>query len=278
MKPLRITNIQRGCVFDGPGVRTTVFLKGCPLRCPWCCNPETISYEPQWYIEDEKCLKFKGLTSNLCSSCERLGGDSLVKNCPFGVCEPVFEDYDIEYLAEILVRDKSLFDETQGGVTFSGGEPLLQGNQLFPLLKILKDKGINIVLESTLIGSESTVKLIMPYVDSWIVDVKLQPQMNLDNGSYLKQISNMVHVLHPVNIFYRMVFVNEVLEKEEIVLRKYKHIGINRIEILCCHNLGQKKYEKLSIPFEANNTNIKMAYSFVDYLNRNGIFASLLSV
>lgn len=77
MKSLEVTNIQRGCVYDGPGVRTTVFLKGCSLCCPWCCNPETITREDAFYIDNSKCLKYQGISSSICNACEKYGGENL---------------------------------------------------------------------------------------------------------------------------------------------------------------------------------------------------------
>lgn len=126
MRSLNITSIQRGCLYDGPGVRTTVFLRGCILKCPWCCNPETIFLENDFFLDNSKCLKIKHINSSLCDNCERYGGAISVDNCPFGVSERISDIYPFEDLINELLKDKTLFDATGGGITFSGGEPLLQ--------------------------------------------------------------------------------------------------------------------------------------------------------
>ena len=172
MKQLRVTNIQSGCVYDGPGVRTTVFLKGCSLHCPWCCNPETISYEKQWFIDDRKCVSRQGLCSELCNPCVRLNGVRSIHSCPYGVAEPAFHDYSPEKLLEILLKDNELYKESHGGVTFSGGEPLLQSEELVNLLNLLKGFGIHIAIETTLFASTEALAVVLPYVDFYIIDLK----------------------------------------------------------------------------------------------------------
>ncbi len=149
---LRVTSIQRGCVNDGPGVRTVVFLKGCSLRCPWCCNPETQLMEHQAYINNDKCLLYKKCPSQLCNNCVRVGGTKDLNQCVFGVYEEVAKDYEVSQLFEEINNDEKLFRETGGGITFSGGEPMLQAESLLLLLKLLNNKGFHIAIETTLVA------------------------------------------------------------------------------------------------------------------------------
>ena len=102
---IRVSAIQRLCLQDGPGVRTTVFLKGCYLCCPWCCNPETIYYDKDTYLlkSPEKCGKY-----SLCSSCELNGGNRRKEECPFDVYVPTYTDYEFEELFQVLIRDESI--------------------------------------------------------------------------------------------------------------------------------------------------------------------------
>lgn len=278
MRQLRVTNIQRGCVFDGPGVRTTVFLKGCFLCCPWCCNPEAISFDEQWFVEDSKCLARQGVDSVLCKDCERLGGIRHQTECPFGVAEPVSEDYSIDDLYRIILKDVSLFSDTGGGVTFSGGEPLLQAKSLQPLLVLLKSSNIGIVFETTLMAPTDNLRLTLPYIDSLLVDLKLQPQMKLDDIAYIEQIKHHLSLVNHKQVAFRMVFVDEIIASRQSVLEILHELGVNKLELLLCHNLGQKKYERLNLPNADFSASRNLADEFTDYMTANEIKTKLLSV
>lgn len=278
MKLLRVTNIQRGCVYDGPGVRTTVFLKGCSLHCPWCCNPETISFDEQWFIDDEKCLFLQGQLSNLCEECERVRGSRSVYECPFGIAEITYKDYSADELFDILIKDILYYEETNGGVTFSGGEPILQASELVDLLVKLKQNSISVTFETTLAVNEANLKLIIPYSNLFIVDLKLQPQMLLGNQTYLNQIRKKLDLLSDKQLQFRMVFVNEVLDKKYEILTSLKNLNIKNIEVLLCHNLGQKKYHKLfSQCVDYSSDKIK-AKEFCDFIGENKIHSTLLCI
>ncbi|MDE5944146.1 MAG: 4Fe-4S cluster-binding domain-containing protein [Rikenella sp.] len=135
---LEVTAIQRLCIQDGPGIRTTVFLKGCSLDCPWCCNPETKLGMPD---------RFKEGT-------------------------PVAIRYSTDELFDKLVADRAYYGRI-GGVTFSGGEPLLQTESLLPLLRRLREAEIGICIESSLYVPFPAIRQIDPYVDFYLVDIKL---------------------------------------------------------------------------------------------------------
>ena len=277
MKLLRVNNIQRGSIYDGPGVRTTVFLKGCSLKCPWCCNPESLSYDKGWYINDEKCLVYKGIESKFCEHCERNQGDVSIEKCPFGVVEPTSKDYAANELLEILLRDRSLYEETHGGVTFSGGEPLLQAEATLILLKKLKENSINIIYETTLMAPKDNFLLVLPYIDCLIVDIKLQPQMMLDNQEYHKHIISTRH-LWDGQIIFRMVFVEDMLLHKKEILKVLKELKIDNVEILPCHNLAHKKYDRLLMPWEDYSSDEEKVNKFCSFLVESGINAILLSM
>jgi len=154
---VRITNIQHFSLHDGPGIRTTVFLKGCNLKCPWCANPECIS--------------------------SKIQGE-------FGY------DISLEKLEQEIVKDKPFY-ETGGGVTFSGGEPLLQINDLEPLLKSLKNKNINICFETALFVPEKYLKIAKKYSDEFIVDIKMINHENCKKviGGKIDQYLNNINYL-----------------------------------------------------------------------------------
>lgn len=278
MKQLRVTNIQRGCVYDGPGVRTTVFLKGCSLHCPWCCNPETISYEEQWFVDDEKCLMKQSIQSKLCVNCERLLGTRSIHDCPVGVVRPVSRDYSTDDLLMILLKDNQLYKESNGGVTFSGGEPLLQAEVLTPLLRKLKSYNINIALETTLAASMCDLKQVFPFIDMFIVDLKLQPQMKLGNKSYLCETKKRILLLSNKEVIIRMVFVDEMLKYKAEILKSLNEIGIQHLELLLCHDLGWRKYTQLSLTHKTIIATSDKMHSFFDFLEKNGVNTKMLTI
>lgn len=278
MKQLRVTNIQRGCVYDGPGVRTTVFLKGCPLRCPWCCNPETQIFEEEYFVDDDKCLFYNGEQSTLCVNCERRGGADSIIRCPFGVCEKACKDYEYIELLSLLLQDISLYQLSKGGVTFSGGEPLIQVDTLSVLIEELYLKGINVAIETSLFSSNSNIRKLIPFVDCWIVDFKFQPQTKLDSKDYFEIIKKNYSELKGKNVINRLVFVNEMNVCKESIILKLRELGINKIELMLCHNLGMKKYEKLNKEFNKIRADKDACSNFVGFLEKNNIETTFLSI
>ena len=216
--------------------------------------------------------------SKLCSSCERSNGAKSIKECPFGVSEVTSKEYDIETIEEFLLRDLSLYRETNGGVTFSGGEPLLQANGLLALLCRLKKGKINIAIETTLTASKEDVLLVLPYIDIWIVDLKIQPQMMLNSNSYIKRISTCLSLISYKSVLYRIVFVDELFNERLAVLKNLSELNVRELEVLLCHNLGYNKYKLLSIPNKDYTADKLKAESFVSFLVENNVRATLLSV
>lgn len=278
MKQLRVTNIQRGCVYDGPGVRTTVFLKGCYLRCPWCCNPETISFEKELFIDNSKCLLSKGVHSELCKLCQRNKGSNSITACPFGVAEETSKDYLPDELFHVLLRDQALYIESNGGITFSGGEPLFQSENLVRVLVLLKEKGLHIALETSLIAPDHSLLLVSPFIDTYIVDLKIQPEMYLSDSYYQNEIKRHQMMIGGKSIFYRFVFVDSVMDYINEVKDWLSDMGINKIEILVCHNLGAKKYGKLSLANRDFTSSKEKAESFIGFLKDFGIASKILSI
>lgn len=119
-----VFEVREFCLHDGPGIRTTVFFKGCPLRCAWCHNPEGLSPEPEWLFKAQKCVH--------CGSCAR-GGD-----CPQGARQLCGRRWSAPALAAELLRNADVFQSSGGGITFSGGEPLLQASFLSALIDELR--------------------------------------------------------------------------------------------------------------------------------------------
>ena len=279
MALVRVTNIQHGCVNDGPGVRTTVFLKGCPLRCPWCCNPETQSVEHEAFVDETKCIHLKGEDSILCKDCVNVEGREPINKCRFGVYEEVARDYtEDELLKEVLI-DRDLYEKSNGGMTFSGGEPLMQSKAIVPIMKKLKENGISIALESTLFVPKESIEQVMPYVDSLIVDLKLQPEMFLGDAHYLYKINEALgRIKEEANVIFRLVFVNSLEGRESEVLTAINTLGVKDIELLQAHDLGRQKYKRLNRLSEDFSADLNKLSSFAMGLQTVGINTKILSI
>lgn len=278
MNRLEITSIQRGCVYDGQGVRTTIFLKGCPFACPWCCNPETLNSSRSYFIDDEKCLLLHNIPSSLCRNCERNGGNTPVSTCPFGVYTPTSENIsDVKELAEEVLKDKGLFAISGGGVTLSGGDPLLHADALIPFLKILSKENISCAVETTLYFKDcNRIRMLAPFIDEWIIDLKLQKENY--RKDYLKMITNNLAVLHSFGkrIRFRLVYIESIDAKETV--RNLISLGVTSLELIKCHGLSRSKYVKLNIPFIDYTPKEEAYLNFIERLSHTDIKVKSLKI
>ena len=223
MNNILLTNIQRFSLHDGPGIRTTVFLKGCSICCPWCSNPENLNPMPEHYIKDGK---------------EGIYG----------------KEYTVQELFVELMKDEKFY-EYGGGVTFSGGEPLLQANEIFPLLNLLKDSGITIAIETSLFCSTKNLLLLLPVVDYFYVDMKIMDinrSKNIMKGNLSLYKKNLDILCKGKKITVRIPTIGrytDCIQNRKLVIDEIKkHVdSIIKIELLKEHNLGKTKYESLGL-------------------------------
>lgn len=250
MSKLVVSNIQRLCVSDGPGVRTTVFLKGCTLQCPWCCNPETIHVNKQYVFD-------KGLCSypekkRYCSNCEQFGGEQTLTDCPVHAFESTETQYTSDELLQILLKDEVTY-QNDGGVTFSGGEPLLQIKALMPVLQELKSRGVHIAFETTLYVPIENFDLALPWANYWLVDLKFQfgyavnNEFAVPNDAFERNLQNLQQKVALDNICYRLVFMHEAMKNAETIVQKLSKHSIEKVELLECHSLAENKYRQLGM-------------------------------
>lgn len=182
-KTLRVTEIQRFCMHDGPGVRTTVFLKGCPLRCAWCHNPETQKRNAQLLFYPNKCIGCNGCVTvceqgvhdiaqthmlsrekcRLCFACASI--------CPTAALEPCGREMSIAEILSAVKKDEAFYGD-QGGVTLSGGEPLAQGETAVELLKACKEHRLSTAVETCGYVDPAMIRAAVPYVDLFLWDIK----------------------------------------------------------------------------------------------------------
>ena len=152
---------KRMAIHDGPGIRTTFFVKGCPLRCVWCHNPESLSSKPQW-------ARFQ----HLCRKCAKCTMDEAT--CPTRALKLYGKPMSMDDIVAKALEDKAFYDESGGGVTLSGGEPLLFWEWAVELFRKFKEKGLNTCMDTSLYASPAAIEALLPYVDMWLPDYKAE--------------------------------------------------------------------------------------------------------
>jgi len=261
----RVTNIQRYSLHDGPGIRTTVFFAGCGLRCLWCSNPESLRNEERIMVFTSRCTGCAACLSIDTDQALTLNGKSLtfdpqkdlakfIAVCPYKVFVKVNEEVEAEDVANTCLRDRLFYEESRGGVTFSGGEPLLQPEFLKEVVQRLKKEGIHIAIETAgNVGFES-FEVIDPYVDLYLYDLKfIDPVQHLrytgqNNEIILSNLERLIQLKK--NIVLRMVLLNGINDTDQEWDKRFdwlKHhsSSFQRIELLAYHNFGEGKYVAL---------------------------------
>lgn len=180
---LRVTEIQRFCMHDGPGVRTTVFLKGCPLRCAWCHNPETQKYKSELLFYPNKCIECTACEASCPNGVHALNKKHLIdrekcflcgkciENCPTGALEICGEEMSIEAILSVAKKDQAFYGKN-GGITLSGGEPFAQGEAVIELLKSCKENGFSTAVETCGYAHSDNILAALPYIDLFLWDIK----------------------------------------------------------------------------------------------------------
>ncbi len=176
MKTPLVFDVKRMAVWDGPGMRTTFFLKGCPLRCIWCHNPESIDPKPQW-------ARFQ----HLCRHCATCTMDEAT--CPTRALKLYGKPMTMDEIVAAGLEDRAFYEATGGGVTLSGGEPLFHYEWVAALLRRFKEAGVHTCLDTSLYAPPAALDAVMPYVDMWLPDYKAS-----DDAVHLKYtgVSNAV--------------------------------------------------------------------------------------
>lgn len=240
----RVFNIQRCSLHDGPGVRTTVFLKGCPLRCQWCQNPEGLTHAVSVTFDGRKCIA--------CGSCEGVHDAAHADCCPTEALSAVGKDYTPEALVSELLVDRDFFTG-EGGVTFSGGECLLQGEFVLECAKRLAAEGIRVAIDTCGAVDFSAIEPLIPYAQLFLYDIKcIDPALHkrftgMSNENILDNFRRLYEAGTPIWVRVPLIGTFNATETEARSIRAFLDgfPDVRRIETLRYHELGIHKYELL---------------------------------
>ncbi|MBQ9131439.1 MAG: glycyl-radical enzyme activating protein [Clostridia bacterium] len=247
-------DIQRNSYVDGPGIRTTVFFKGCNLRCAWCHNPESQSAAPQMMFYQNKCVgcgKCKEKCPNGLESCDLCGKCTLY--CPRDAREICGREYTAQEVLSTILKDKTFYENSRGGVTFSGGECMLQIDFLEELLKKCKENGIHTAVDTAGHVPYRQFERILPYTDLLLYDVKCfdddkhRHYTGVGNELILENLKKLLKTEKPVWIRIPVIpGVNDTAEEMERINAFLDSCGApERVELLPYHAMGEHKYAAL---------------------------------
>lgn len=293
---ISVSNIERFATHDGPGIRTTIFLKGCPLHCPWCANPETWNIKPVLMHDENKCIKCKlcqkkcpqraitfnptfTLNKKLCISCGKCLND-----CVQDAISISGKNMSINEIISIASKDDLYYQKSNGGITLSGGEPLFQFNQTLELIKTLKQKNYHLALETTGMYSLNNLKEVEQYIDLFLFDIKHLDKdklrsitggdlnIILKNVDYLsKKCSNKVIIRVPVIPGFNQ----DMLEKIIVFSRDRNFKEVN---LLPYHSLGKNKWHNLKKEYKYENLKMMDKEELNKYIifgNKNNIIVKI---
>ncbi|MGB9919710.1 MAG: glycyl-radical enzyme activating protein [Moorellales bacterium] len=260
-----VFNIQRYSIDDGPGIRTTVFLKGCPLRCLWCSNPESQSADPEVVHRDSLCIrcgrcvevcpkhaialteKGVGIARGLCECCGRC-----VEVCDPGALKMLGSEMSVQEVFAEVRRDRSYYEYSCGGVTVSGGEPLQQPEFVAELFVRCQKAGIHTCLDTSGYADREALEKVLPHTDLVLFDLKHpDPEVHrrltgvgisviLRNLRHLVEKGKAVVIRIPVVPGY-----NDRPEEVRSQARVVADLGLGRVDLMPYHRLGVGKYQML---------------------------------
>ena len=285
-----ITNIQKYSIHDGDGIRTTIFFKGCHLRCWWCHNPETQRFEKELQVDVPKCtgcgrcaavcpqgaitIKEDGKSHTdrdkciVCGKCENA--------CLGNFRTLVGRDYTVKELVKICLQDQMFYEESGGGVTLSGGEVMaMDPDYIQALVKALHREGISVTIDTCGQAPYSNYEAILPYVDTWLYDIKV-----MDDEIHKKYIGmsnklildNLVRISKAgARIYIRIPTIKEVNGNWESMAAimdflKENDIRPAQVNLLPYHNTGSHKYGKLGREYQAAGLTVPTDEEMEDFV------------
>lgn len=271
-----VFDIQKYSIHDGPGIRTVVFLKGCPLRCLWCCNPESQKIKPQLSFFSTKCIgclkcievcpenaikmgkEHLELNRNLCSLCGKCA-----EVCFAEAWVMLGKEMNVEEVMNEIIKDVNFYSKSGGGVTLSGGEPCFQWQFAFEILRNCKEKQINTAIETTGFIKWEYFKKILNYADLLLYDIKhmdsaeheeltgVSNKIILDNLRKAAKLGKDIVIRVPV-----IPSLNDSIDNYQKLVDFVSELkSVSEINLLPYHELGVSKYEQIGYKYKIGNVN-----------------------
>ncbi len=299
-----VFDIQRFTIHDGPGLRTELFFKGCPLRCKWCGNPESFLMQPQLGVYKSKCISKKkcgacldvcpndalqfyrgkliGIDREKCTNCQ-----ACYRECPSDAIKLWGEEMDVESCMKIIRRDKGYYERSGGGVTVSGGEAGLHASFIAELFQACKAEGIHTCFESAFHVAWEQLELVMPHSDLIITDIKhMDAQVHktytgVSNTLLLENIKKAVEL--DKEIIIRIPIIPDVNDSEENIKNTADYIinelggKVRTLQLLSFMRLGEEKYAALGMEYLMQDVKVRRKSfldkikKFANYFNERGI-------
>lgn len=270
-----IFDIKRYCINDGPGIRVTLFMKGCPLSCVWCHNPEGIANHKEKLYTKKKCIGCQTCVEVCPQHALKLTPDGIVtdpklcvlcgkcvEECPTLAMEMSGTEYSIDYLMDEIRKEIPVMDQSGGGVTFCGGEPLLHPDMLLEMLKRCGEMDLHRAVDTTLLGRPELVREVMANCELFLVDLKVMDSAKhrkfcgVPNELILSNLRMVAEAGH--DFFIRIPLIEGVNADEENIERSAEFLASlpwkrKVVNLLPYHDIGKNKHEKLGTVYNPNN-------------------------
>jgi pyruvate formate lyase activating enzyme len=271
-----VLRLERFAIHDGPGIRTTVFLKGCPLRCAWCHSPESQDRAPEFMPLAERCVRCGACTEACphhavqpaaeaaalappeCTTCGRCAGA-----CPSGARELVGYRSTVPDLLALIERDRIFYDESGGGVTFSGGEPLMQPEFVLEAVEACRDNGIHVAVDTCGLADTEALLEVARATNLFLFDLKIMDEdrhrayTGASNTRILQNLERLAGVHRDIVVRFPLVpGVTDDDENVQAIGAFLASLPLTRIDVLPYHRAGLSKYHRLIRPNALGDTQV----------------------